>query len=89
VLQQAGALPDGSSWMRGAAAGLKPEPLTAPARPARALSTETRDLVGSDRREAAERVLEKPALAPQETDGADAEGDPDAELESEGSARNA
>jgi CPA2 family monovalent cation:H+ antiporter-2/glutathione-regulated potassium-efflux system protein KefB len=89
VLQQAGALPDGSSWMRGAAAGLKPEPLTAPVRPARALSTETRDLVGSDRREAAERLLEKPALAPHETDAAEAEGDADPELEAEGSVRDA
>jgi voltage-gated potassium channel Kch len=88
VLQQAGALPDGSSWMRGAAAGLKPEPLTAPVRPARALNTETRDLVGGERREAAERLLEKPALAPQEGEGVETEGD-EVELEAEGSARNA
>ena len=52
-------------------------------RPARALNTETRDLVGGERREAAERVLEKPALAPQEGESAEAE------LEAEGSARDA
>jgi CPA2 family monovalent cation:H+ antiporter-2/glutathione-regulated potassium-efflux system protein KefB len=45
--------------------------------------------VGSDRREAAERLLEKPALAPQETDAAEGEADPEAELEAEGSARDA
>jgi monovalent cation:proton antiporter-2 (CPA2) family protein len=58
VLQQAGALPDGSSWMRGAQAELKPEPLTAPQRPARALSAETRDIIESERRDAAQRALE-------------------------------
>jgi glutathione-regulated potassium-efflux system protein KefB len=68
---------------------LKPEPLTVPVRPARALSIETRDLVGSDRREAAERLLEKPALAPQDTEAGDGEADPEAELEAEGSARDA
>ena len=61
VLQQAGALPEGSGWLRGAApAELKPEPLTAPQRPARALSTETRDIIGHDRREAAEHLLASP-----------------------------
>ncbi len=61
VLQQAGALPEGSGWLRGTApAELKPEPLTAPQRPARALNAETRDIIGHDRREAAERLLERP-----------------------------
>jgi CPA2 family monovalent cation:H+ antiporter-2/glutathione-regulated potassium-efflux system protein KefB len=58
VLQQAGALPDGSSWMRGAQGEIKPEPLTAPQRPARALSAETRDIIGSERRDSAQRALE-------------------------------
>jgi CPA2 family monovalent cation:H+ antiporter-2/glutathione-regulated potassium-efflux system protein KefB len=89
VLQQAGALPDGAGWMRGAAAELKPEPLTEPVRPARALSTETRDLIGNDRREAAERLLEKPAPAPQEPAEAEIEVDHEPELESEGTARDA
>lgn len=72
VLQQAGALPEGSGWLRGAApAELKPEPLTAPQRPARALNAETRDIIGHDRREAAERLLERPARDPE----AGAEGD--------------
>jgi monovalent cation:proton antiporter-2 (CPA2) family protein len=89
VLQQAGALPEGAGWMRGAAAELKPEPLTEPVRPARALSTETRDLIGNDRREAAERLLEKPAPAPQESAEAEIEVDHEPELESEGTARDA
>ena len=58
VLQQAGALPDGSGWMRGLPGELKPEPLTAPQRPARALNAETRDIIGHERREAAHRALE-------------------------------
>ncbi|GBU20032.1 MULTISPECIES: monovalent cation:proton antiporter-2 (CPA2) family protein [unclassified Methylobacterium] len=58
VLQQAGALPDGTNWLRGPLGELKPEPLTAPKRPARALSAETRDVIGAERREAAQRVLE-------------------------------
>ena len=57
VLQQAGALPDGTNWMRGTTE-LKPEPLTAPQRPSRALSAETRGLIESERREAAVRTLE-------------------------------
>ncbi len=58
VLQQAGALPDGVGWMRGGTGELRPEPLTAPQRPARALSAETRGLIGSERQLAAQRVLE-------------------------------
>ncbi|MEA1831635.1 monovalent cation:proton antiporter-2 (CPA2) family protein [Methylobacterium durans] len=58
VLQQAGALPDGSGWLRGLPGELKPEPLTAPQRPARALNAETRDIIGHERREAANRALE-------------------------------
>ncbi|MDR7038696.1 monovalent cation:proton antiporter-2 (CPA2) family protein [Methylobacterium sp. BE186] len=58
VLQQAGALPDGSGWMRSLTGELKPEPLTAPQRPARALNAETRDIIGHERREAANRALE-------------------------------
>ncbi|MDP4023642.1 monovalent cation:proton antiporter-2 (CPA2) family protein [Methylobacterium sp. NEAU 140] len=88
VLQQAGALPDGAAWLRGAEpVELRPEPLTAPARPARALSAETRDLLGQDRREAAERVLAKPSAAPDEPEGT---GDPEleAELETEGRGRD-
>jgi monovalent cation:proton antiporter-2 (CPA2) family protein len=57
VLQQAGALPDGSGWMRGAPE-IKPEPLTAPKSPSRALNAETRDIIGTERREAATRTLE-------------------------------
>lgn len=63
VLQQAGALPDGTNWMRGAAE-LKPEPLTAPQRPSRALSAETRGLIESERREAAIRTLEPEETGP-------------------------
>ena len=68
VLQQAGALPEGvAGWMRGSVQGeLKPEPLTAPQRPARALNAETRDIIGTARREAAQRTLEP------ETDASDA-----------------
>ena len=55
-------------------------------RPARALSIETRDLIGNDRREAAERILGKPALAPQAVDEAD--GDRESELEAEGTSRD-
>lgn len=89
VLQQAGALPDGTGWAHGSGpAELRPEPLTAPVRPARVLSTETRDLIGNDRREAAERVLGKPALAPQPRDEADPDADREAELEAEGSGRD-
>ncbi|GEO99150.1 monovalent cation:proton antiporter-2 (CPA2) family protein [Methylobacterium haplocladii] len=58
VLQQAGALPDGAGWMRGASTELRPEPLTEPQRPSRALSAETRGLIESERREAAMRELE-------------------------------
>lgn len=58
VLQQAGALPDGAAWMRGATTELRPEPLTEPQRPSRALSAETRGLLESERREAAMRELE-------------------------------
>ncbi len=58
VLQQAGALPDGAGWMRGASTELRPEPLTEPQRPSRALSAETRGLIESERREAAMRTLE-------------------------------
>ncbi|GJE74134.1 MULTISPECIES: monovalent cation:proton antiporter-2 (CPA2) family protein [Methylorubrum] len=57
VLQQAGAMPDGSGWMRGAPE-VRPEPLTAPTRPSRALSAETRGLIETKRHEAATRVLE-------------------------------
>lgn len=57
VLQQAGALPDGTNWMR-VAGELRPEPLTAPQRPSRALTAETRGLIESERREAALRTLE-------------------------------
>ena len=57
VLQQAGAIPDGTGWMR-TAGELRPEPLTVPKRPARALSAETRGLIGSEREAAAERALE-------------------------------
>ncbi len=88
VLQQAGALPDGT-WLGGAEpAELRPEPLTAPVRPARALNTETRDLLGQDRKEAAERVLAKPAprLADEE-DEAPIEGE-DVEFEAEGTGRD-
>ena len=82
VLQQADALPDGAGWLRGTEPEVRPEPLTAPARPARALSTETRDLLGQDRREAAERLLGKAAPAPQARD------DAETELEAEGSGRD-
>ena len=44
--------------MRGAQGEIKPEPLTAPQRPARALSAETRDIIGSERRDSAQRALE-------------------------------
>ena len=63
VLQQAGALPDGTSWMRGTTE-LKPEPLTAPQRPSRALSAETRGLIETERREAAIRTLEPEEAGP-------------------------
>ena len=65
VLQQAGASPDATSWLRGSAGHgeLKPEPLTAPQRPARALSAETRDIIGAAHREAAERALQPEAGA--------------------------
>ena len=88
VLQQAGALPDGT-WLGSAEpAELRPEPLTAPVRPARALNTETRDLLGQDRKEAAERVLAKPAprLADEE-DEAPTEGE-EIEFEAEGAGRD-
>ncbi|WP_375466006.1 monovalent cation:proton antiporter-2 (CPA2) family protein [uncultured Methylobacterium sp.] len=65
VLQQAGALPETGGWLRGLGpAEIKPEPLTAPQRPARALSAATRDIIGNDRREAAGRMLERPPVAP-------------------------
>lgn len=57
VLQQAGALPEAGAWMRGTAE-IKPEPLTAPQRPSRALNAETRGLIGTQSREAATRTLE-------------------------------
>jgi CPA2 family monovalent cation:H+ antiporter-2/glutathione-regulated potassium-efflux system protein KefB len=89
VLQQAGALPDGAAWLGGGeAAELRPEPLTAPVRPARALNAETRDLLGQDRTEAAERVLAKPPPRPaDEEDEAPAEAD-EAEFEAEGTGRD-
>ncbi|GJD56232.1 monovalent cation:proton antiporter-2 (CPA2) family protein [Methylobacterium dankookense] len=65
VLQQAGAAPE-AGWLRSVQPELKPEPLTAPQRPARALSAETRDIIGHDRREAAERLLATPAAEPEE-----------------------
>jgi len=58
VLQQAGAIPDGTGWMRGASTELRPEPLTVPRRPSRALSAETRGLIGSERQESAQRTLD-------------------------------
>ena len=73
VLQQAGALPDGSSWMRGAQGEIKPEPLTAPQRPARALSAETRDIIGSERRDAAQRALEAQDLESKDLESKDLE----------------
>jgi CPA2 family monovalent cation:H+ antiporter-2/glutathione-regulated potassium-efflux system protein KefB len=93
VLQQAGALPDGS-WLGGAEpAEVRPEPLTAPVRPARALNAETRDLLGQDRKEAAERVLAKPVLHPADEADPDEEEAPhgpesEAELEAEGHGRD-
>ena len=65
VLQQAGAAPE-AGWLRTVQPELKPEPLTAPQRPARALSAETRDIIGHDRREAAERLLANPGAPPPE-----------------------
>lgn len=65
VLQQAGAAPE-AGWLRTVQPELKPEPLTAPQRPARALSAETRDIIGHDRREAAERLLANPGAVPEE-----------------------
>lgn len=59
VLQQAGALPDGPAWLRGTPE-IKPEPLTAPRRPSRALNAETRGIIGSERLDAATRTLAKP-----------------------------
>lgn len=59
VLQQAGALPDGT-WMRGVSE-VKPEPLTAPQRPSRALNAETRGIIASERREAASLTLDQGA----------------------------
>ncbi len=89
VLQQAGALPDGT-WLGGAEPGeLRPEPLTEPVRPARALNAETRDLLGQDRAEAAERVLAKPA--PRRADAEDeapAGAEDEAEFEAEGAGRD-
>ncbi|MBX9934676.1 MAG: monovalent cation:proton antiporter-2 (CPA2) family protein [Methylobacterium sp.] len=64
VLQQAGALPDGT-WMRGTS-DVKPEPLTAPRRPSRALNAETRGIIASERREAASRTLDAPEPALQD-----------------------
>ena len=75
--------------MRGCGGGAEARAADRPHPAARALSTETRDLVGGDRREAAERVLERPALAPQDVDAGEGEGDPDSELEAEGGVRNA
>ena len=72
VLQQAGALPEGTGWLRGTVpAEIKPEPLTAPQRPARALNAETRDIIGHDQRAAAEHLLAKPA-APTDAETTDA-----------------
>jgi monovalent cation:proton antiporter-2 (CPA2) family protein len=84
VLQQAGAAPE-AGWLRSVQPELKPEPLTAPQRPARALSAETRDIIGHDRREAAERLLAGP---PAET-AADEEPDEEAEALREGAGRRA
>ena len=97
VLQQAGALPEGATWLGGVEAGeVRPEPLTQPVRPARALNAQTRDLLGQDRRDAAERVLAKPAAEPNEPDEVQDEtrddiedetlGEP--ELETEGGRRD-
>ena len=95
VLQQAGALPDGAGWMRGAAAGLKPEPLTAPQRArarARAPRPATSSATTAARRPGA--CSTKPA-APRRrpTRRADGRGrgpgEPRSELEAEGSARDA
>ncbi len=47
-----GAMPDGSGWLRGTPE-MRPEPLTAPTRPSRALSAETRGLIETQRHEAA------------------------------------
>ncbi|MGV7031738.1 monovalent cation:proton antiporter-2 (CPA2) family protein [Methylobacterium symbioticum] len=85
VLQQAGAAPE-AGWLRSVQPELKPEPLTAPQRPARALSAETRDIIGHDRREAAERLLAGP---PAETAAADEEPDEEAEALREGAGRRA
>ncbi|WP_411903345.1 monovalent cation:proton antiporter-2 (CPA2) family protein [Methylorubrum thiocyanatum] len=57
VLQQAGAMPDGSGWLRGTPE-LRPEPLTAPKSPSRALSAETRGLIEAQPHESAARALE-------------------------------
>ncbi|WP_019905417.1 monovalent cation:proton antiporter-2 (CPA2) family protein [Methylobacterium sp. 77] len=57
VLQQAGALPEESRYI-GGGPEIKPEPLTLPQRPSRALSAETRDIIGLERREAATRTLQ-------------------------------
>ena len=57
VLQQAGAMPDGSGWLRGTPE-LRPEPLTAPKSPSRALSAETRGLIEPQPHESAARALE-------------------------------
>ncbi|GJE19251.1 monovalent cation:proton antiporter-2 (CPA2) family protein [Methylobacterium marchantiae] len=57
VLQQAGAMPEESRYI-GGSPEIKPEPLTLPQRPSRALSPETRDIIGLERREAATRTLQ-------------------------------
>jgi CPA2 family monovalent cation:H+ antiporter-2/glutathione-regulated potassium-efflux system protein KefB len=98
VLQQAGALPEGATWLGGTEAGeVRPEPLTQPVRPARALNAQTRDLLGQDRRDAAERVLAKPVAEPNEADEVqdeaqddrhDDEGLGEPELETEGGRRD-
>jgi len=89
VLQQAGALPDGATWLGGSdSAEVRPEPLTEPVRPARALNAQTRDLLGQDRTEAAERLLAKPVPRPADNGEAEAGVEDDAELEAEGTARD-
>ena len=57
VLQQAGALPEETRYI-GGSPEIKPEPLTRPQRPSRALSAETRDIIGLEQREAATRTLQ-------------------------------
>jgi hypothetical protein len=53
------------TWARGLNE-IKPEPLTEPKRPSRALNAETRDIIGSQRREAATRTLETHEAQPEQ-----------------------